>query len=322
MGLLRPKENMMRRIKRIAIAMLLAISMALPLPAVGFPVFSATEFAQQAAQWIDTINQYVQQTKKWIEDADRIKNALVAISSGDFNKVMNGVQDILGTVSDWNITSGLVDNVLDSLGDNVGAIQNIVNQGEKAFNQSAKAWSFIEDLQNLDWGDPSSWYDNITGTWRDVLAGVNTTAGGLSQGFGNMGHYFYTLGQLDMSVGLLQESDLEEKIKQASDDMKTNLDNYFNALENDNQVAAEQYRTAYENAKESYNSLLAQQEEVKQHIKELNEDYNKAIAGATDNANQASRLLVRLGIRGGVSDTVEAWFDDENQSFSQKVLGI
>ena len=174
----------------------------------------------------------------------------------------------------------------------------------------------------MDWGDPSSWYDNITGTWRDVLAGVNTTAGGLSQGFGNMSHYFYTLGQLDMSVSLLQESDLEAKIKQASDDMQTNLRNYFNALENDNEVAAEQYRTAYENAKESYNDYLEQQKEVLQDIKELNEDYNKAIAGATDNANQASRLLVRLGIRGGVSDTVEAWFDDENQSFSQKVLGI
>ena len=109
----------MRRISRFAIAVLLAMSMVLPLPAVGFPVFSASEFAQQAAQWIDTMNQYIQQTKKWIEDADRIKNALVAISTLDFNNVMNGVQDILGTASDWNITSGLVDNVLDSLGEAV-----------------------------------------------------------------------------------------------------------------------------------------------------------------------------------------------------------
>ena len=301
----------MRRARTAFISVILLISAAVQLPATGFPVFSASEFLQSAAQWIETANQYVQQAKKWVEEADRLKNTLVSMSQGDFNSVMNGIQDLTSQISGWEVTNGLVDNVIDSLGDMTGAIQRLKNQGEQSIKWLGGAgMDLYESFINMDWSSPASWYDNLSGFTKDSLDLVEGSVGAIGQGFGNLSNVSYSLGMLTMSASLAGSFDYNEKIAKAAEEIRKLTDDYLSAVENDNKALAEQKLLALQDAKDRYNELRKAKEENDNLLRELNEDYNKAYTDGVRAKGEIGALLASMYNRANVEDIRGLYFDN------------
>ena len=305
----------MRRTRKTAAVMLLVVLSVLPLPAAGIPVFSSAEWLQDAMHWIDTMNQYLQTTKKWIADAERISKTLVAMASGDFNDFMDGMQDIMYTVSDWGITSGIVDNFIDAAAGELGAIQDLYNGTLRSFNDVKKAWEYIEAYeQNMDWssdGNPlqtmDKWLNNITGMAEGVIDGTGAIADSVSRGFGDLSTQIEGVGNILVSGTILSAelANYPEKINKAAEDARKKLEEYHQALQDGNDAKAEEAKLAYETALQNQRDLVEARNALEEQLRALNEDYNKARGRANENLGRSSALVASMLNRAGMSASLD-----------------
>ena len=312
----------MRGIRKSAVLMVLVSCMAvIPLPAVGFPVFSASEFAQQAAQWIDTVNQYVQEAKRWVSEANRLKNQITSINISDWNSWVDTITGSLDIISDWGITSGVLDNILDSSSDTLTSIQRLTNMSIDAYQTGENMhWQMVEKLQNMDWGDPSSWFDNVMEGADTILDFGDYTTQASSAFASGISKSLEEIGTLEMSIELYSAADFESKIQEAWDAAQQARQDFKNALDADQQNAAQQYLQEYTDAMNTYNDLVAQRDEKYERLRELNADYNKAMGRKDEDLNKVSSLFLALYGRADLADTREEFFG-KDKSLRKALIG-
>lgn len=166
--------------KAIIVALAIAMAASAPLAATGMPVIdisaittSITNFAQQVQQW----NKQIQ---VWKSDFDRFAAAAKAISSGDYNRIMQGLKSMTSVLSTYSSDFESLDSFMSAALDASSFAQSSAATVAYSWKALASATNMLsDDLAkgvSLDKAVDSMF--EITGGSLDVMSAAASSVGG------------------------------------------------------------------------------------------------------------------------------------------------
>ena len=296
----------MHRIRRFLLSFLTVLMLFhAPVCAVGYPVFSRQEFLQSAAQWVDTANQYVQQTKIWIDDARRIKDALQGMIEGDWTNWLSGFSNLMGSIADTQLMSAMnfTGNFFESMRDTTSVIDKAIKQGVASGQSMMDTWNFLQEtVENIN---ENGIDDNFFDAFDSVMGVINTGFRGFAATSDFSSGLLYNLGEVVGQGGMLEATfavaeanneTLNDNLEKARESYKKAMEEYRRAVEANGPDSAEakQWELAMNDAKEQISSYVDQIAANTEDIRKINEGYNEAISGSNDAYAGVSSMVMGL----------------------------
>ena len=308
----------MTRIRRFIVMVLLVACVGIFPASANMPVVDFTAITEGIAQFLSEVEQWGRQIKQWQSEYERLLNAAKTMSQGGFNNIMNGLQSMAGQIAGWDSTNGAWDSFFSSFGDVTGMIQDLGNSGADVFESLQDSWNIFE-------GIPTS------GDAWDILGGFGTllsNSANATKALGYLGDYVGDISDIAVEtnfllrasgelVGLDGIEGLEKTISELQRKIIEARASYLNAINNQNETLAEQYRASIENWTE-------QIEQYQRQIDELEENRKKAENRKQDLADQeharleASALAVERALR----DSELSWLADATRDYTHTRFGF
>lgn len=181
------------------------------------PTFAFYTFVQDTVQilntamsWVQTLAQYGKEVQQWISEYQRLMEACKAMASGDFSKIMGGIEDMFNTIGDSSAiiegysdaTSAASDSIY-ALADGTAALYNLHTTGSGMLTSLKDTWANIasswESLGSADWSDPSSVFGNLA----DIGDMANDTIDGAFSSMNSAMNVANSIGNLTEAAGAI-----------------------------------------------------------------------------------------------------------------------
>lgn len=306
--------------RRILASLLLLLSVSSVSLWANYPVIDISAITSGITQFMQTVEQYGRQIKQWQQEYERLLNAAKAISTGDFNQIMNGLQDIAGQMAGWEATNGSWDSFLNSFGDTAGLIQEVGNGGMDLFGSLQDSWAFIESIK-----DPSDGWEfmeaigDVTGDAATALSSSAALLGDLS---GDLTDLLTEAAVLEAATQDLLGEDgiggLEEQINDAYQRMYDLQEQLLQAIEDENEVKAHQLEASISSLADQIAVFRQQQDEYARNHEEiihreeiLRDERNTRMRVIARNVNTAMRRAELNALADEFSKHIDYSYDGE-----------
>lgn len=167
--------HLKRSVMAIGVFLMLTVTNPLPVHAVAAPVTPVFDFnalINSIKEFASTVQYYQQMTQQIKREYEKMKKAAEMISTGEFNKVMQGCMNIANQAAGWGITGDYADQLLSDVG---GFFENTLSMQGAYTNlrdNFSKSWDSISSAWNSIGSGGDSW---LTGS-LDLLSGIGDLA--------------------------------------------------------------------------------------------------------------------------------------------------